>query len=317
MMDDPKFLWAPTILSTFSHYGARVAVVTAKDKLRRLLGSGLDMKNGGAVCFSAEKADLTTEGEHGISRVPEQVGMKVPDVYSAELSEFVLAAGIMLLDVYKPDLMYLSTTDYIQHKHAPGTETANQFYATIDRYLGLLDQREVTVVLTADHGMNDKTRSDGRPNVVYLQTILNQQFPYLYCNVILPITDPYVVHHGSLGSYATIYIKDQSRLQQVIDFLSDLPETEEVFTGDEAAKNFELPKDRIGQVVILARKDVVFGQTPENHDLSPLDAPLRSHGGLSERQVPMVLNFAVDQSQPSLKIRNFDAFSIALNQCFP
>src|SRR5687767_4530879 len=122
MMNDPKWLRAPTILAAVADAGYSVAVVTAKDKLRRLLGHNLR-----GICFSAEKADQATQQENGIDDVVGLVGMPVPDVYSAELSEFVFAAGVKLIKTQRPDLLYLSTTDYVQHKHAPGDEQANRF----------------------------------------------------------------------------------------------------------------------------------------------------------------------------------------------
>ena len=82
-------LRAPTILAEFNQAGAKVAVVTAKDKLRRLLGVGLDISPNSAVCFSSELADKANLEAHGIEDVVAKVGMPVPDVYSAELSEFV------------------------------------------------------------------------------------------------------------------------------------------------------------------------------------------------------------------------------------
>ena len=102
--------------------------------------------------------------------------------------------------------MYLSTTDYVQHKAAPGSEAANAFYAMIDRYLGALDAAGAVVVLTADHGMNDKHLADGAPDVLYLQDVLDGSLGAGAARVILPITDPYVVHHGALGSFATVYL---------------------------------------------------------------------------------------------------------------
>src|SRR5262249_6290860 len=119
MMNDPKFLRAGTIFQAFQAEGARIAIVTAKDKLRRLLGHGLAIGPARAICFSSELADQATLAEHGIDRVLDLVGMPLPGVYSAELSAFVLAAGVALMRRDRPDLMYLSTTDYIQHKHAP------------------------------------------------------------------------------------------------------------------------------------------------------------------------------------------------------
>jgi phosphonoacetate hydrolase len=163
MMNDPKYLRAESILAAFSQAGARVAVVTAKDKLRRLLGEGLRLgADGTAVCFSSERAAETTRVEHGLDDAAAWLGRPVPSVYSADLSEFVFAAGVKLMETASPDLVYLSTTDYVQHKHAPGTEEANAFYRMMDGYLARLDALGATVALTADHGMNGKTDSAGR-----------------------------------------------------------------------------------------------------------------------------------------------------------
>jgi phosphonoacetate hydrolase len=156
MMNDPVFLRAPTILAAFHDAGAKVAMVTAKDKLRLLLSNGLDYASGRAIAFSAERADQATRDENGIDGVLEMVGKPVPEVYSADLSEFVFAAGVKLVERFHPDLMYLSTTDYIQHKVGPGTPVANAFYGMIDGYLADLDRLGCAILATADHGMNDK-----------------------------------------------------------------------------------------------------------------------------------------------------------------
>ena len=136
----------------------------------------------------------------------------MPSVYSAELSEFVFAAGVELMRTQRrPDLMYLSTTDYVQHKHAPGTDGADAFYAMMDGYLGKLDALGCAIALTADHGMNAKTRMDAQPDVIYLQDVLDDWLGAAVARVILPITDPYVVHHGALGSFATVYLPARRR----------------------------------------------------------------------------------------------------------
>jgi phosphonoacetate hydrolase len=175
MMNDPKWLKVPTIFKAFQEAGAKVAVVTAKDKLRLLLGKGL-VFDGSAVCFSSEKAGKATLAENGIADGRKLTGMKVPEVYSAELSEFVFAAGVTLLRTMKPDLMYLSTTDYIQHKYAPGSPKANDFYAMMDRYLGDLDAEGAMIVIVADHGMKDKHLPNGEPDVIFLQDVLDQAY---------------------------------------------------------------------------------------------------------------------------------------------
>ena len=203
MMNDVKWLRAPTLLAALSDAGLKLAVVTAKDKLRELLGHKMT-----GICFSAEKADQATLAVNGIDHVLALVGKPLPSVYSADLSEFVFAAGVKLMQIGRPDVMYLSTTDYIQHKHAPGTAGANAFYAMMDGYLGQLDAMGCVIALTADHGMNAKTAMDGTPDVIYLQDWFDAWLGAAQARVILPITDPYVVHHGALGSYATVYLPD-------------------------------------------------------------------------------------------------------------
>ncbi|MDR3095998.1 MAG: phosphonoacetate hydrolase [Paraburkholderia sp.] len=308
LMNDPKYLRAPTLLAGMARAGKRVAVVTAKDKLRALLGHGLQ-----GICFSAEKADQVTLEENGIENIIERVGMPVPSVYSAELSQFVFAAGLSLLRKERPDLMYLSTTDYVQHKHAPGTREANEFYAMMDHYFAGYHAEGAVLAITADHGMNAKTDSVGRPNIVYLQDRLDSQFGMQSTRVILPITDPYVAHHGALGSYATVYLNDNQASPSVAGFLASIPGVEAVLTREQACRRFELPADRIGDLVVLGERLTVLGSAAGKHDLSGLTVPLRSHGGVSEQKVPLLFNRKLSGVDSARRLRNFDAFDLALN----
>ena len=308
MMNDPKWLRAPTLLAALGEAGCQVAVVTAKDKLRKLLGHQLR-----GMCFSAEKADQASRAEHGIEGVLALVGLPLPDVYSAALSEFVFAAGVKLMQARRANVMYLSTTDYVQHKHAPGTAEANAFYHMMDRYLAQLEDAGCSIALTADHGMNAKTRLDASPNVIYLQDLLDGWLGAGRARVILPITDPYVVHHGALGSYATVYLSGGSDARTLAQRLSALRGIEVVLARHEAAVRFELPADRIGDLVVVSERSVALGSAAAKHDLSGLDAPLRSHGGLSEQQVPLVLNRRIAALDTNRRWRNFDAFDWVLN----
>jgi phosphonoacetate hydrolase len=307
MMNDAKYLRAGTILAAFAAAGAKAAVVTAKDKLRSLLGHKL-----AGICFSSEKANEATLAANGIDDVVSMVGMPVPSVYSAALSEFVFAAGIKLMARERPDIMYLSTTDYVQHKSAPGTPHANDFYAMMDRYLGELDAAGAAIVLTADHGMNAKTDAFGRPNIVYLQDVLDGWFGKDVARVILPITDPYVVHHGALGSFATVYLPED-RIADAAKRIAALAGVELVLSRENACARFELPPDRVGDLVIVSERLTVLGSSVARHDLSGLDVPLRSHGGVSEQRVPLIANRPALSLQPGRRWRNFDAFDLALN----
>ncbi|MFN4141043.1 phosphonoacetate hydrolase [Aestuariivirga sp.] len=312
MMNDPKWLRAPTIFEAFQKQGAKIAMVTAKDKLRLLLGKGLAF-DGTAVAFSSEKADKVSMAENGIADACGMVGMGVPDVYSAELSEFVFAAGVKLLERMKPDLMYLSTTDYVQHKYAPGSEGANRFYAMMDKYLGQLDRAGAILVIVADHGMKDKHLSNGEPDVLYLQDVLDQAFGKGKTKVILPITDPYVVHHGALGSFATVYAYGPD-VKEVMALIARQDGIDAVLDRNEACARYELPEDRMGDVVVVSggpRRSKVIGTSRDKHDLSGLDEPLRSHGGLTEQEVPVIANRKFVNAPA--KLRNFDAFALGCN----
>lgn len=312
MMNDPKFLRADTIFKAFHNAGAKIAIVTAKDKLRRLLGHGLDFTSGRAVSFSSEKANETTMAENGIDDAQAMVGRDIPDVYSAELSEFIFDAGVKLMERMRPDLMYLSTTDYIQHKHAPGTPVANAFYAMMDSYWAKLSDMGAVLAMTADHGMNAKFGADEKPDVIYLQEVLDEMLGDGAARVILPITDPYVVHHGALGSFATVYLSDGVDQTSVISDLSALPGLSNVYTRADGCRAFELPEDRLGDLIVVSDKHKVLGTSSDRHDLSQLKEPLRSHGGVSEQRVPLIVTRDTDVPADR-HLRNFDVFDVALN----
>jgi phosphonoacetate hydrolase len=312
MMNDAKYLRAPTIMAGFQAAGARVAVVTAKDKLRTLLGHGLDFASDRAIAFSSERADRVTLAENGIEDVLARLGMDLPDVYSAALSEFVMAAGVSLLQRERPDLMYLSTTDYVQHKAAPGSAVANEFYAMLDRYAGQLDALGCVLALTADHGMNDKHLPNGEPNVLYLQDLFDEWIGPGKARVILPITDPYVVHHGALGSFATVYLPPEAARNELIGRLRGQDGVDVALDREQACARFELPPDRVGDIVVTATVHKVLGTSRDRHDLSGLTEPLRSHGGITEETVPLIVNRPVSLPE-GRRLRNFDVFDIALN----
>jgi phosphonoacetate hydrolase len=314
MMNDPALLRCESLLAALSRKGKRIAIVTAKDKLRRLLGHGVQ----DGICFSAERAHETTEAEHGIAKATALVGRDTPEVYSAALSEFVMEAGVRLLETRRPDLMYLSLTDYIQHKHAPGAPEADAFYAKLDDYWGRLERMGALVGLTADHGMNAKTLPDGTPDIVYLEAVLAEGLAADRFRVILPITDPYVVHHGALGSFATVYLRDPADAAAVQERLARVRGIVAVEPRAAACARFGLPPDRIGDLVVLSGAHVVLGKSPQAHDLSLLKEPLRSHGGLSEQRVPFEVSAPVSAAyRARAALRNFDIFDYVLNGVEP
>lgn len=312
MMVDATPMRAPTLLSAFSQAGAKVAAVTAKDKLRRALGH--DLKG---IAFSAEKADATTEAEHGIADVATLVGRAAPDQYSADLSLFVLDAGVRLIETRRPDLVYLSLSDYVQHKHAPEEPEALAFMAAVDARLGQLIAAGAVVGIVADHGMTDMAKPDGSPNVLYLGDALDTAFGVGAVRVVCPITDPFVRHHGALGGFVRVHLLASGRsADEVAAFVRSFPGIAFALTCEEACARFDLPPDREGDVAVIADKGVALGARAADHDLSQLAGTrLRSHGGLTEQPVPFILSHPLRQDSNAAvqPLRNYDIFALALN----
>jgi phosphonoacetate hydrolase len=316
VMTGPELMRAPTVLSAFSRRGAKVISITAKDKLRQQLGKDMDIA-GGAINFSSEKADRCTKQENGIADVLDLVGRPLPDMYSPELSLFVLAAGVKLLETQRPLLMYLSLTDFVQHTYAPGSPEANRYYHDIDAFLGRLDALGAVVGIVSDHGMREKANPDGSLKVVWLQDELDRAFGAGTTTVICPITDYFVAHHGSLGSFVRVYCRGAAP-EAVMRLARSLPGVEAVYDKATAARAFDLPLDREGDVVVISDAHTCIGTTPAAHDLKALAGhTLRTHGGLGESRVPFILNRPLNEAYAARAarggLRNFHIFDFAIN----
>ena len=311
MMNSAKYLRAPTILAAAAEAGRKVAMVTAKEKLRDILSHQLR-----GIAFSSEKANQAQLDTHGIDDVERLVGAPTPEIYSGDASLYVLRAGVALITAGRADFLYLSLTDYMQHKYAPEAPESLEFYAGIDAEIGRLLELGAMVGATADHGMNAKTKADGSPNVLFLESALNRQFGGGF-RVICPITDPYVVHHGALGSAVVVHLPHgATNASDVERWLWEQPGVTEVYDRRLAALKLELPPDRIGDFFVMSARDVVLGRTPEHHDLSALKAPLRSHGGRYEELVPMILSAPLKpayRAKAAGDPRNFDIFDFTCN----
>ncbi|HEV2474145.1 MAG TPA: phosphonoacetate hydrolase [Chthonomonadales bacterium] len=308
MMNSAAYLRAPTIVAAAAQAGRRVAVVTAKDKLRDILAHELK-----GIAFSAENG--VAQLPAGRARALGIANGPAPEIYSAEASLFVLRAGVALIEEELADFLYLSLTDYVQHKYGPEEKEALDFMAGIDLELGRLLEAGALVAMTADHGMNAKQTADGAPNVIYLQTLLDAEFGP-GCRVVLPITDPYVLHHGALGSFASVYLRGGLPEVEVAARLMVTPGITEVYSRKLAALKLELPPDRIGDLVVMSGRSVALGRTPQDHDLSAVASGLRSHGGRYEEMVPFILSeplLAERKTEAQGDVRNFDLFDDLLN----
>ena len=317
VMTGPELLKVPSVMSAFSRSGARVVSVTAKDKLRQQLQKGMDLSNG-SVSFSSQHADRCTMEENGIEDVLDFVGQPLPDMYSADLSLFVLDAGLRLLEERRPDILYLSLTDYIQHAYAPGHPEADRFYAELDARFGKFEALGATVALTADHGMNEKTNDDGTPCVVWLQDILDREFGDGATTVICPITDAFVGHHGSLGGFVRVYCHNGLQSERAVEAIGDVPGVEQVLSREAAAQEFDLPFDREGDLAVLGDSRTVIGSRETDHDLSGLKGHrLRTHGSTHEADVPIILSRPVSDEYArraeDARLHSYEAFDYVLN----
>ncbi len=317
VMTGPELLRGDTILAKFADAGAKVVSITAKDKLRRQLGKNLDVGRGN-ISFSSEHADRCTLADNGIEGVLELVGQPLPDMYSMALSLFVLDAGIKLLEMAPRDLMYLSLTDYVQHKYAPDEAEARRFYQALDQRFGRLEELGAIVVLTADHGMNDKSNTAGEPNVIWLQDLLDRKFGKDDVKVVCPITDAFVAHHGALGGFVRVWLRGQATAQQVMAAIVGLPGVEAVLDKDSACALHDLPADREADVVVISDAGTCIGARAADHDLSGLAGHrLRTHGGVSEAKVPIIVSVPLNEAY-RLKAatdtpKSWQVFDYALN----
>ena len=317
VMTGPELLRGDSLISRFADAGAKVVSITAKDKLRRQLGKNLDVSRGN-VSFSSELAGQCTMAENGIENVLEFVGAPQPDMYSMELSLFVLDAGIKLLEQSHRDILYLSLTDYVQHKYAPEESEARRFYQEIDQRFGRLAELGAIVALTADHGMSDKSDADGNPNVIWLQDILDKRFGKGDTKVICPITDAFVAHHGALGGFVRVWCRGKATPRQIIGEIHALPGIEAALDRETVCAMYDLPPDREGDVAVIATAGVCIGASAADHDLSGLRGHrLRTHGGISETTVPFILseplNDAYKLKAGSSILKSYQIFDYALN----
>jgi phosphonoacetate hydrolase len=276
---DPSFLRATTIHAAAAAIGVPALCVTAKDKLRRLLATG------GVPAFSAELAHEQRLNDG--TRITEVIGRANPGIYDWELSPYTIDLALALAERLGSRLVYASLTDYVQHSAAPGEPMADDFYRAVDVSLGRALDAGFTVGLVADHGMRGKANSDGLPNVRYLDEAL--ACAGISGRTLCPITDPYVAHHAALGSLAWVHLADDADRDRARGALAALAGVEAVMDRDAAARSFDLPPERIGDLVVLADACTVLGRSRDDHDLSALRGTLRSHGGLHERTVPLIV----------------------------
>jgi phosphonoacetate hydrolase len=301
-LTDPGFLRAESIHAVLNAVGRRTLMVTAKDKLRRLLGAG------NVPSISAGRAHELGLRAFDIPDVQPLVGRMHPGIYDWDLSHYAMEIGLAVHRRVGLDLLYVSLTDYVQHKEAPGGEMADRFFCRFDELLAEYIREGFLIGVTADHGMNAK------PRVIYLEDVLDGRGVASY-RVVLPITDPYVVHHGALGSFAWVHLPS-SELERARDALASLDGVEEVYSREEAAVIFEHPADRIGDLSVASDAVTALGKSEAKHDLSGIASGLRSHGGRHEQVVPIIVSRPLREpyaTRHTAGVSNSDLHDLLLN----
>ncbi|RJQ55656.1 MAG: hypothetical protein C4530_15630 [Desulfobacteraceae bacterium] len=261
-MESSEFVLKETMFRSMARRGKKAALLTAKDKLKTLI------QDGAAIAESAEKPSQWILGK---TEAPS-------GIYTIEVNHWLFRAALEVLRDEAPDLIYVTTTDYITHTYAPDDEKAQWNFHEIDRLLGeLLDcaPADTEMVVTADHGMRAKTYG------LDLNRILKGAG--IAANAVPIIKDRHVVHHKNLGGAAYVYLDDPETRKEAMALLSEERGIEAVLTSPDAARKYRLHPLRIGHIFVLADKDTVFGSLPTARE----PVQVRSHGSLYEREIPI------------------------------
>ena len=263
-MKSPSYLLRPTLLSKAQGLGWKTAIVSSKDKVCTLCSGGA------GVAVSAEKPE---------ARFLEIAG-KQESMYSAAVNYWSFRVARHLLKNESVDFLYLSTTDYMMHTYSPEHTASLEHVHTLDKMLGELmdDHPKLELYLTADHGMNAKTRA--------LDPVRLLSEAGIEAAVAPLISDNHKVHHQDLGGSYYVYLRRPADVRKSLEVLRGASEVEEAYPREEAAKLFRLHKERIGDLFLLARKDAAFGQ------LESLRTPVsvRTHGSRHEATVPIAVH---------------------------
>lgn len=313
MVNDARMLRGSTLLALLSQAGVPTAAVTAKDKLTRLIGSGL-----AGPCFSSERASQSSLADYGFDTAEDLVGRPQPDMYSPDLSLYVLDAGLALLKHGISQVLYLSLSDFVQHKYAPGEAASDHFLLEIDRRIGEFIALGATVGCVADHGMSHKTSFLGKAQLLFVEDVLNDAFGAASARVICPITDPFVRHHGALGSFVRVYMRDGEQIDAARTLLARQPGIHDVLSRRDAADRLDLPYDLEADLVVISKADWALGAARRDHDLSTVeDRPLRTHGGYAEQRIPFLVSRPLDEAGKDWvshnRLHNYDIFHAVLN----
>ncbi len=266
-MEAAGLLLAPTLFERAAKFGVSSALLSSKKKTISLL------RRGTASALTAEEPPAEWVDRLG----------PAPPIYSREINYWIVRAAIYILK-HQPEIqcLYVHTTDYPMHTWAPEAPESREHLKTMDTLLGEASAAapDAQFLLTADHGMNHKTRAydldktRGRSGTPIRISISAER-------------DRYIQHHRGLGGAAWIYLKRAEDQRRVMDSLQALTGVESVLTREEAAARFNLYGARIGDLCVFGDRNTVFGEMEEA--TTALPDTYRSHGSRYELDIPLIV----------------------------
>ena len=269
-MESGDYVLSETMFQRARRLGARTILSTSKDKLRTLLSDG---------------ADLAISSEQAPDWAVEAVGPP-PPIYSLEVNGWAVRAASHAMKLEPADIVYISTTDFAMHTYAPDEPESHQHIKILDDAIGDLVEShpDVTLFITADHGMSAKSRMIDLSDVLEREGIRAESVPI--------IKDRYVVHHNNLGGCMFMYL-DQTSIDLIDDANQVLTATdgvERVYTREEAAAELRLNYDRIGDLVVTGDAETVFGpkEIADSWNDTGAGHGLRSHASAHEQDIPLI-----------------------------
>ena len=272
-MESGEYILSETFFQRAGRMGADTILSTSKDKLRTLLSDGA------TVSVSSERPPgWVVEGAYGVG--------EPPPIYSLDVNGWTIRAATAAMKRVPADIVYISTTDFAMHTYAPDQPESQQHISILDNAIGDLIQAhpDVTLLLTADHGMSPKSRMIDLGDALSNSGIAAHAVPI--------IKDRYVIHHNNLGGCMFIYLDEPhaNRIEDAAQALREIEGVEKVYTRAEAVAKLKLNYDRIGDLVVTGDSETVFGPKDLNDSWNDTGAGigLRSHASAYEREVPII-----------------------------
>lgn len=266
-METADLLLAPTLFERARKHGVRSALLSSKKKTTTLLSPG---------------AELILTPEEPPKEWVDRLG-PAPGIYSREINYWLMRAAIHLLRT-RLDLgcLYVHTTDFPMHTWAPEAAESKEHLARLDEFFGeaAATAPDAAFLLTADHGMNHKTRCWD------LEKVCRERGAPIRIAISVD-RDKYLKHHRGYAGVSWIYCNAPGDVDKVAKLVQALEGVEQVLTRSEAAGRYNLMPSRIGDLIVLGDRETVFGALDSTRE--PLPAEYRAHGSLHEMEVPLIV----------------------------